>query len=132
MMHGYRYTTNTSYLELWASADSSSYDFTYARFNSTVSLTNYNYLTMYVLKTENQSQNGYNQLSIGVDTSSTVKFTTNCDAYNEISANTGAYVTLNISSLTGNYYIYIGYKQTGSGDYGTTYAHIGRVYLSTT
>ena len=98
-----------------------------ARFNQTINLTGYNYLKFEAYALEfPDSDSSY--VGVGVSTSSTVTATSSLAAYTTIS-DVGGIGIVNISSLSGNYYIYLICRHNASSD---DYSSITNIFLSKT
>ena len=98
------------------------------RLNQTVNLSNHNYIKASL------AANGYaygEKSVVGISQSADVTSLSGLTSYASYSSMDTGTASLNISSITGNYYIYLAYNGY-AGDHSTTYGRCFSIFLSTT
>lgn len=130
---GYEGTLNsTYYIYLRASASKSSW--TCVRFNSSCDLTNYKYLKVRINDAKILG-GSYTAARVGVASSpdKTSIGTSSMATYISFpSFNRGDIIVLDVSALSGGYYVYLEYQYVGSGDFGINWVSMNQVFLSAT
>lgn len=126
---GYKVTSYDNYFKILASASSG--DDSTVRLNSAIDLTEYNYIKVRVA--DGTSATKYSNFMVGVDTSSSKIYATSCTKYEVVTGlEAGQYLILDVSSLTGKYWIYLTYYYSGSGSYGSNGACVDKILVSKT
>lgn len=128
LIDGFRATSDDDLFRLYASSSSTNYSS--VRLNSAVDLTGYNYIKVRTIDSNTAS---YARLTLGVDTSSSKGSADSCSVHERVSGLAqGGYLILDISSLTGEHWVYLTYHYTGPGDFGSNYKAINKILLSKT
>lgn len=129
---GYEGTLNsTYYIYLRASASKSSW--TCVRFNSSCDLTNYKYLKVRINDAKILG-GSYTVARVGVSQSSSkTSISSSMDANKSFSSfNKGDIIIMDVSALSGGYYVYLEYEYIGSGDFGINWVSMNQIFLSAT
>lgn len=122
---------STYYIRLRASASKSSW--TCVRFNSSCDLTNYKYLKVRINDAKILG-GSYTVARVGVSQSSSkTSISSSMDANKSFSSfNRGDIIIMDVSALSGGYYVYLEYEYIGSGDFGINWVSMNQIFLSAT